>query len=110
MAILEYIFYQTDCSFDYDSPFGTATYYDYENHGFELEIDSNDNINMSSFQAFGDYEEMNHKCKTLEELKNYILEHYNEIQEWNELNRYYTNQETFDELLDIINDNLKKAA
>ena len=53
---------------------------------------------------------MNHKCKTLEELKNYILEHYNEIQEWNELDRYYTNLEAFDELLDIINDNLKKAA
>jgi DNA phosphorothioation-dependent restriction protein DptG len=65
---------------------------------------------MSSFQAYGDFEEMNHKCKTLEELKNYILEHYNEIQEWNELDRYYTNQEAFDELLDIINDNLKKAA
>ena len=105
---MEYIFYQTDCSFDYDSPFGTATYYDYENHGFEVEIDHNDNIDMSSFQAFGDYEEMNHKCKTLEDLKNYILEHYNEIQDV--LNIYHPNQEAFDELLEIINDNLKKAA
>lgn len=107
---MEYVFYQTDCSFDFDGPFGTETYHDYENHGFEIEIDSNDNIDMSSFQAFGDYEEMNHKCKTLEDLKNYILEHYNEIQEYEEFDRYYSNQEVFDELLEIINDNLKKAA
>ena len=65
---------------------------------------------MNTFQAFGDYEEMNHKCKTLEDLKNYILEHYNEIQEYEEFDRYYTNKEVFDELLEIINDNLKKAA
>lgn len=103
MATFEYIFYQTDCSFDYDSPFGTATYYDYDNHGFEVAIDINDNIDMSTFQAFGDYEEMNHKCKTLEDLKNYILEHYDEIQYIDEFNG-------FDELLDIIDDNLKKAA
>ena len=107
---MEYIFYQTDCSFDYDSPFGTATYYDYENHGFEVEIDHNDNIDMSTFQAFGDYEEMNHKCKTLEDLKNYILEHYNEIQDYDELDDYCARSERFDELLDIINDNLQKAA
>ena len=105
---MEYVFYQTDCSFDYDSPFGTATYYDYDNHGFEVAIDINDNIDMSTFQAFGDFEEMNHKCKTLEDLKNYILEHYNEIQDV--LNIYHPNQEAFDELLEIINDNLKKVA
>ena len=108
MATFEYIFYQTDCSFDYDSPFGTSTYYDYENHGFEVAIDINDNIDMTTFQAFGDFEEMNHKCKTLEDLKNYILEHYNEIQDYDGL--CYSNHELFDELLESINDNLKKAA
>lgn len=105
---MEYLFYQTDYSFDYNSPFGTSTYYDYDNHGFEIEIDINDNIDMSSFQAFGDYEEMNRKCKTLEDLKNYILEHYNEIQEFEGYR--YSNKEVFDELLDIIDDNLKKVA
>ena len=108
MATFEYIFYQTDCSFDYDSPFGTSTYYDYENHGFEVVIDINDNIDMTTFQAFGDYEEMNHKYKTLEDLKNYILEHYDEIQDYDGL--CYSNHELFDELLESINDNLKKAA
>ena len=107
MATLEYIFYQTDCSFDFDGPFGTETYHDYENHGFEVVIDINDNIDMNTFQAFGDYEEMNRKCKTLEDLKNYILEHYNEIQEFEGFDRYSNG---FDELLDIINDNLKQAA
>ena len=105
---MEYIFYQTDYSFDYNSPFGTSTYYDYDNHGFEIEIDINNNIDMSSFQAFGDYEEMNRKCKTLEDLKKYILEHYNEIQEFEGYR--YSNKEVFDELLDIIDDNLKKVA
>ena len=107
---MEYIFYQTDCSFDYDSPYGTATYYDYEKHGFEVKIDSSNNIDMDTFQAFGDYEEMNHKCKTLEDLKNYILQCYDEIQEYEYFDSYYSNQEVFDELLEIINDNLKKAA
>ena len=105
---MEYVFYQTDESFDYGDWSWGGTWYEYANHGFEIEIDSNDNIDMSSFQAFGDYEEMNHKCKTLEDLKNYILEHYNEIQDV--LNIYHPNQEAFDELLEIINDNLKKAA
>ena len=105
---MEYLFYQTDYSFDYNSPFGTSTYYDYDNHGFEIEIDINNNIDMSSFQAFGDYEEMNRKCKTLEDLKKYILEHYNEIQEFEGYR--YSNKEVFDELLDIIDDNLKKVA
>ena len=105
---MEYVFYQTDESFDYGDWSWGGTCYEYANHGFEIEIDHNDNIDMSSFQAFGDYEEMNHKCKTLEDLKNYILEHYNEIQDV--LNIYHPNQEAFDELLEIINDNLKKAA
>lgn len=106
---MEYIFYQTDESFDYGDWSWGGTCNEYANHGFEVEIDNNDNIDMSSFQAFGDYEEMNHKCKTLENLKNYILEHYNEIQEFDGFDRY-SNKEVFDELLDIINDNLKKAA
>ena len=106
---MEYIFYQTDESFDYGDWSWGGTWIEYANHGFEVEIDNNDNIDMSSFQAFGDYEEMNHKCKTLEDLKNYILEHYNEIQDVEGFGKY-PNKEVFGELLDIINDNLKKAA
>ena len=106
---MEYIFYQTDESFDYGDWSWGGTWEEYSNHGFEIEIDYDDNIDMSSFQAFGDYEEMNHKCKTLEDLKNYILEHYNEIQEFEGFDRY-SNKEVFNELLDIINDNLKKVA
>ena len=108
MATFEYIFYQTDESFDYGDWSWGGTWNEYANHGFEVAIDINDNIDMSTFQAFGDYEEMNHKCKTLEDLKNYILEHYNEIQDYDGL--CYSNHELFDELLESINDNLKKAA
>lgn len=108
MATFEYIFYQTDESFDYGDWSWGGTWNEYANHGFEVAIDINDNIDMSTFQAFGDYEEMNHKCKTLEDLKNYILEHYDEIQDYDGL--CYSNHELFDELLEIINDNLKKAA
>ena len=106
---MEYIFYQTDESFDYGDWSWGGTWNEYANHGFELDIDSNYSIDMTKFQAFGDYEEMNDKCKTLEDLKNYILEHYNEIQEFDGFDRY-SNKEVFNELLDIINDNLKKAA
>ena len=106
---MEYIFYQTDESFDYGDWSWGGTWEEHANHGFEIEIDSNDNIDMSSFNAFGDYEEMNHKCKSLEDLKNYILEHYDEIQEFEGFYRY-SNKEVFDELLEIIDDNLKKAA
>ena len=108
MATFEYIFYQTDESFDYGDWSWGGTWNEYANHGFEVAIDINDNIDMTTFQAFGDYEEMNHKCKTLEDLKNYILEHYNEIQDYDGL--CYSNHELFDELLESINDNLKKAA
>lgn len=108
MATFEYIFYQTDESFDYGDWSWGGTWNEYANHGFEVAIDINDNIDMSTFQAFGDYEEMNHKCKTLEDLKNYILEHYDEIQDYDGL--CYSNHELFDELLESINDNLKKAA
>ena len=110
MTTTEYVFYQTDCSFDYDGPMGTETYYDYEKHGFEVYIDRNDNIDMDSFEAFGDYDEMNEKCKTLEDLKNYIIEHYKEIQDYDDSDEYCARSEKFDELLEIINDNLKQAA
>jgi hypothetical protein len=53
---------------------------------------------------------MNEKCKTLEDLKNYIIEHYKEIQDYDESDNYYARSDRFDELLEIINDNLKKAA
>ena len=105
---MEYIFYQTDESFDYGDWSWGGTWEEYANHGFEIEIDNNDKIDMSSFDAFGDYEEMNDKCKTLEDLKSYILEHYNEIQQYGDL--CYSNQEIFDELLEIIDDNIKKVA
>lgn len=107
---MEYIFYQTDESFDYGDWSWGGTCNEYANHSFEIEIDSNDNIDMSSFQAFGDFEEMNYKCKTLEDLKNYILEHYHEIQDYDDLDIYCARSEKFNELLEIINDNLQKAA
>jgi hypothetical protein len=105
---MEYIFYETDESFDYGDWSWGGTWEEHANHGFEIEID-NDKIDMSSFNAFGDYEEMNHKCKTLEDLKNYILEHYDEIQEFEGFYKY-SNKEVFNELLEIIDDNLQKAA
>lgn len=105
----EYNFYTTDESFDYNGPFGTATQYETGYHGFSIEVDKNDIIDITSLDAYGDYTEMQDKCKTLEDLKKYLEEHLDEVQEDEEKHRY-TNRECFEELIEIINDNIKAAA
>lgn len=104
----DYIFYLTDESFDYPTGYGTETEHQYMPHGFEIE-----DLDMNTFNAYGDYEEMNDKCKTLKDLRDYIKSHYREIGNVNESCReLYTdttyedesksNWENFDILLEQI--------
>ena len=102
--MIQYVFYETDESFDFDGPFGTQTYVDYAQHGFEI----NNDYDFDSFHAYGDYDEMNSKCKSLEDVINYIIEHLGEIQETNEVS-YEDNFERFNEFIAIVDD-LKKVA
>lgn len=101
----EYIFFTTDESFDYPTGYGYATYHEKASHGFEISIDTDNKIDFSSFSSFGSYAEMEDKCKNLTDLKNYIIEHLDEIEEPEE-KFTYTNREIFEELLEIIDENI----
>ena len=67
----EYIFYIKDESFDYNTPMGTATFGQYSKHGFEVDININGKIDISTLRGFGDFEEMN-AINTFEELETYL--------------------------------------
>ena len=101
----DYVFYTTDESFDYPTGYGYATHYVEGKHGFSLSIDIDNYIDFSSFDAFGDFGEMEDKCKNLKELKAYILNSFDEIQESDEYITY-SNREIFEELIEIIDINL----
>lgn len=104
----DYDFYTTDESFDYPSPFG----YDYtENiiqpHGITVYMDTNNIISKWSGYGYFDYEISN--IKTLQELKEYIIAHLDEIDEsTNDSN--FTRRELIDELLEFIDENITQAA
>ena len=104
----DYIFYTTDGSFDYgDFPGGTYHCLDY--HGFSIDMDERDWIDIASLEAYGDYCEMEDKCKSLEELKIYLINHLHEVREYEEHKEYsFTNLEIFKELIDLINDCLRE--
>lgn len=100
-----YDFYITDGSFDY----GDFDYVCNDYHGFSIDIDKNNFVDITSLDAYGDYEEMNSKCKTLSSLRDYIIEHLNEIKEFERFSKY-TNIELFKELISFINDSLGGVA
>lgn len=59
----DYVIKVTDESFDYHSPWGTATQKVLKQHGFEF----NKEKGMESFKGFGDYEYLN-EIKDIERL------------------------------------------
>lgn len=94
--IEKYVFYKTDESFDYGD-FPNSTYHCEAEHGFNIDID---NPSLETFEAFGDYADMN-DLKSLAEIKDYIIAHLKEVQEFEE-GLFYTNQDTFIELVEIL--------
>lgn len=93
--ICSYTFYETDESFDYgDWGLGCHTHYVIAPHGFDIDVDKDDNVDINTLDAYGDYIEMN-EIKTLAELKKYIEAHIHEVQEDN-------NRECLEELVDFI--------
>lgn len=101
----DFVFYVRDLSFDYGD-FPGATYYDSEKHGFSINIDYNDNIDINSLEGFGDYEEMS-DIQSLSELKTYLFEHFDEIEEEKPvIKKEVSNEELFKCLIDLINENL----
>ena len=102
--IHKYIFYTTDESFDYGD-FPNSTYYYECEHGFKIDID---NPTMDTFEAFGDYSEMN-KLKSLEEIKDYIIAHFKEVQEFEE-GLLYPNIDIFIELVEILKEKINDTS
>lgn len=91
----EYIFYEIDESFDYaDWMFANCTCHCVTSHGFKIDVDKNDNVDITSLDAYGDFDEMN-KIKTLSELKDYLLQNLKEVERIDD-------RECIEELVDFI--------
>ncbi len=93
-----YIFFKTDGSFDYNSPFGTATCHCEDLHGFDFDIDT---LDLKTLDGFGEFSDAN-DCKTLEELLNYVKSNMQY------LNSTGTEEEIFDELIEILEEAVNK--
>lgn len=92
----EYILNKTDVSFDYSD---YRTCYEYQYNGFNIEIDKNDVINIKSLEPFGDCIEMMENIKTLKDLKRFLTENFEFIDD--------ENKKVINELIYFINKNLK---
>lgn len=100
----EYIFYVTDESFSYGD-FPGSTVYQTERHGFEIDIDSDNNIDISSIEFFGYYQDK--KINSLYDLLDFVETHLIEVEEINE-NATYSNYEIFEELIELIKQNINE--
>ncbi len=98
----DYTFYTTE---DYQEWYGRCVP-ETEYHGVTVNIDKNDNV--LSWYGYGDFGYEISLCKTVEQLRDYIKSHLNEVQEFKGDNFSYTNKELFEELIDILNDNIEQ--
>lgn len=91
---IEYVLTKTDLSFDYgDFPGGTCVEYQY--NGFNIDIDVKGVINIESLEPFGDCVEMMENIKTLKDLKRFLTENFEFIE----------NKKNINELIYLINKN-----
>lgn len=102
----EYNFYITDESFDYgDFPGATVT--ETVKHGFSVEIDSDNKVDINSLESYGDYSQLQNEIKTLQGLLDYIEAHLSEVEEHDE-NEIITNYYLFLELTDFLREQIKE--
>lgn len=100
----EYNFYSTDSSFDYcDCYGGTCNCIDY--HGLEVELE-NKTDKVLSWHGYGDYETDINNCDTLEQLRDYLVSHLDEVQEENRYGHTYSNREVFEELIQFVEETI----
>ena len=99
----DYIYYTTDGSFDYDGPFGMQTEHIENLHGFSIVLTNEDKPLIETLEGFGDYAEVN-DIDNLLDLKEYILNHMNEIKDDG------TDPDIFLELVEFIDEEVKKCA
>ena len=99
-------FYTTDDSFDYgDFPGGTCYQLGY--HGFYIDADNDNRLDLDSLKGYGDFARMEDDISSLEDLKEFIVQHLDEVREIGGFG--YTNLDCLDEFIEIIDDNLQKA-
>lgn len=101
----EYIFYSTDKSFDYGD-FPNSTYTEFENTGFFIEIDKNDNVDISTLEGFGDFEGIEKQIKTAEDLIKFISDNKCNIE--NARRAMFTYRELLEELIEFLKDNERR--
>lgn len=96
----EYVFYERDVSFDYGD-FPGATCSCIEKNGFSIEIDKNDNVDVSSLDGFGDFQFIEREIKTPDALIDFIENHKIYIESTNDT-PIETNKELFEELVEFL--------
>lgn len=96
----EYIFYERDVSFDYGD-FPGACCAGIEKNGFSIEIDKNDNVDISSLDGFGDFQFIEREIKTPGDLIRLIDKHKADIDETSNTS-LSENKELFDELVEFL--------
>lgn len=101
----EYNFYITDSSFDYGDFWG-GTYKETDYHGFTVDIDTDNNIDLSSIHGYGDLAGVEFEIKDLADFKQFLISNLDTVQEYDE-DAEYSNIERFRELISIIDLQLK---
>lgn len=105
----EYVLYQTDTSFDYGD-FPGGCYCSLTPTGFTVDIDRYDNVDLESLEGFGDLQGFENDIKTHKQLYDFIEQHKGDIEDYDP--RIFTkikNIELFEELKEILNDNIKRT-
>lgn len=81
MSLYTYTMYTTEEKFEAPDIYSDHTYgyrADVE-HGFQIEVDLEDNVYIETLCGFNDFSDIEKECKTLEELKNFLQEHLDEV-------------------------------
>lgn len=89
---IEYILNKTDLSFDYSD---YRTHYEYQYNGFNIDINNKDVINIETLEPFGECVEIMQDIKTLTDLKRFLTENFEFIE----------NKKNINELIYLINKN-----
>lgn len=89
---IEYVLTKTDLSFDYSD---YRTCYEWQYNGFNIDIDVKGVINIESLEPFGDCVEMMENIKTLKDLKRFLTENF----------EFVENKKNINELIYLINKN-----
>ena len=96
---MDYIFYSTDESFDYNGPFGTATHYQIGLHGFSLDFDKDYKPILEEIKGFGEFDDIEDKVATYQDLLDYLSVNLGYL-DYN--CEEATSQDDFDELISIL--------